>query len=154
MSTLVIGVDPGPTTGIAVLHPGTDDVFILQGDPTGAAAAVETLLDTSAADRIVLAIEQFVIGRASMRAGRHGQATRDLIGVLEALARSHATVSLALRSASEVKPWATDRRLAAAGLIEPTRGMGHARDACRHALFAAVHSGLMPDPMSRTAGAR
>jgi hypothetical protein len=53
-----------------------------------------------------------------------------------------------------VKPWATDTRLAAAGLMEPTTGMRHARDAARHALFAAVKTYGLPDPLSARAGAR
>jgi hypothetical protein len=153
MSTLVIGVDPGPTTGILALQVGKDPVAG-QGNPDGAEAIVDALLGTAEADQVLLAVEQFVIGRGSMRAGRYGQQTRDLIGVLQALARSRAKTSLVLRSAAQVKPWATNVRLQAAGLIRPTKGMTHARDAGRHALFAAVHTGLMPDPLSRTAGAR
>jgi hypothetical protein len=54
-----------------------------------------------------------------------------------------------LRAAALVKPWATDRRLTAAGLLDPTAGMGHARDAARHALYAAVHLQLTTDPLSK-----
>jgi hypothetical protein len=50
-----------------------------------------------------------------------------------------------------VKPWATDERLEAAGLLDLTKGMRHARDAARHALFTAVKDGGVPDPLSKHA---
>jgi hypothetical protein len=53
-----------------------------------------------------------------------------------------------------VKPWATDERLAAAGLLDPTKGMRHARDAARHALFCAVRDFGLPDPLSAKARTR
>jgi hypothetical protein len=58
------------------------------------------------------------------------------------------------RAAALVKPWATDKRLHAAGLLDATKGMQHARDASRQALYAAVHMGVTPDPLSRKAVAR
>jgi hypothetical protein len=53
-----------------------------------------------------------------------------------------------------VKPWAVDKRLHAAGLLDMTAGMRHARDAARHALFCAVKDYGLPDPLSSKAGAR
>jgi hypothetical protein len=47
-----------------------------------------------------------------------------------------------------VKPWATDKRLTAAGLLAMTAKMADARDACRHALYTAVHDAGIPDPLS------
>ena len=41
--------------------------------------------------------------------------------------------------------------MAAAGLLEPTKQLRHARDAARHALFAAVADCGIPDPLSRKA---
>jgi hypothetical protein len=60
-------------------------------------------------------------------------------------------VHVFLRNASLVKTWATDKRLAAAGLLDATKGMQHARDASRHALYAAVHTGMARDPLSTKA---
>jgi hypothetical protein len=42
---------------------------------------------------------------------------------------------------------ATKQRLIAAQVPQPA-GMGHSVDGARHALFEAVHSGLLPDPLS------
>jgi hypothetical protein len=52
------------------------------------------------------------------------------------------------RTAALVKPWATDKRLVAAGLLDITRGLPHARDGARHALFSAHHDSGAPDPLS------
>lgn len=162
MDKWIIGVDPGPTTGIVALRP-VGVPLIIQTNAAAAILVVESLIrqanDEPRRQPVLLAVEKFVIGRASMRAGQHGEVTRDLIGRLEAVARIvHVGVQIhqefVQRSASEVKPWATDLRLAAAGLVEPTKGMNHARDAGRHALFAAVRAGLLVDPLSRSADAR
>lgn len=103
--------------------------------------------------RVIVAAEQFVVnGRAGRsRTGTGGQIARDLIGALQHLPRELApavVVELHLRAAGAVKPWATDKRLAEAGLLSATQALPHARDAARHALFAAVKTGLMPDPLS------
>jgi len=50
---------------------------------------------------------------------------------------------------TDVKPWAIPARLVKAGLIKPTEGMRHARDAARHALYAAVHERITADPLSK-----
>lgn len=152
--TLVIGVDPGPTTGIVAFeHPGwllPNGIRVVQCSANAAVTLVRTLV----AQRwsVLLAVERFVVGRGSMRAGQHGTVTRELIGALQSLYEGlDGPLGWRARSASEVKPWATDERLAAAGLLDPTKGMGHARDAARHALYAAVRDCGMPDPLSRKA---
>jgi hypothetical protein len=53
------------------------------------------------------------------------------------------------RAAGLVKPWATDKRLLAAGLYQLCQGMPHARDAARHAIYCAAQDCGMPDPLSR-----
>jgi hypothetical protein len=76
-----------------------------------------------------------------------------MVGVLEHWAKTGVRGSYA-RSAADVKPWATDTRLQAAGLLDLTKGMRHARDAARHALFCAVCDFGLTDPLSRKAGPR
>lgn len=150
-ATIVVGIDPGPTTGIAALpFSGTDamgDPMVLQCDHFSALFFIRSLVDEHQQYAPMLAVEQFVIGGRSGRSGNAhaGQITRNLIGALSA----EFLADVVLRAAGQVKPWATDRRLAAAGLTGPTTGMNHARDAARHALFAAVHSGISRDPMSK-----
>lgn len=164
MTRIFIGVDPGPVPGIVVLRVDGASVtaHALQCTAGIAAALVDHLLaDAVEATHheyavtgagVVLAVEKFVVGKASMRSGRDGMVTRDLVGQLQRVAALRG-VRYVERSASQVKPWATDDRLAHARLLEPTKGMRHSRDAARHALFAAVHDGALPDPLSRKARA-
>lgn len=157
----VIGVDPGPIPGIVRLqldgcHGPIElvDAQALQVSPE----LIEPVLDMLAQDdRTAIAVERFVVGR---RAGRSataaaGGTTRDMVGVVTAWAGRAGVRYVHTRAAADVKPWATDRRLHAAGLLEPlTTGMRHARDAARHALFCAVRDYGLPDPLSARAGAR
>lgn len=139
---MLIGVDPGPVTGVFAIEAvgGQVEYRFAQADPDTAVTLV--LAWQTASD--VLVIEDFVIGTKTGKANdqRAGQQTRN---VLERL-RPYAT---AVRTASQVKGWATDERLKAAGIHEKLQGMRHARDAARHALFHAVKSGVLVDPLSR-----
>jgi hypothetical protein len=158
MSWLVIGVDPGPTPGIAALHATASRAVaaaVVQCDQGSTVLLVRALLSTldPAGDGgrpPILAVERFVVGyrAARSRTAAAGAATRDLVGAVRAMVREIGA-RFEERPAAAVKPWASDARLAAAGLLERTRGLPHARDAARHALYAAVHAHLMPDPLSR-----
>jgi hypothetical protein len=147
----VIGIDPGPVPGIVrLLLLRTDTTALLDAQALQVTRGVlpEALSGLSRRSHHAVALERFVVGR---RAGRSttpeaGIATRNMIGEVVAWARDRCPVHL--RSASEVKPWATDARLEAAGLLELTKGMRHARDAARHALFCAVRDYGLPDPLS------
>lgn len=153
-----IGIDPGPTPGIVRLtppvRPGQQlEVDVIQCTAQTACTVLWSLLSTQIRKpehTVLVQIERFVVGR---RAGRSssagaGEVTRDLIGRLQREAEHHEGVSVVLRSASTAKAWATDERLERAGLLGLTKGMRHARDAARHALFAATHAGAFPDPLS------
>lgn len=149
----IIGVDPGETTGIALLQAGR--IEVVQCSP-GAVLSIVGALSKNATEwtaGLVIAVERFVV---STRAGRSaspkaGATTRALITALTDAHDPQIGVRVLLRSASEVKPWATDARLKAAGLIDVCKGMPHARDGARHALFAAVHDCGIPDPLSKRA---
>jgi hypothetical protein len=144
----VVGIDPGPVVGVAVVC--TNPRFaptVIQVN----AGSVETVLEGWHTVYAVgaLATERFVVGpraaRSSTPAG--GARARAVVELLSGWAAEKGVPHFR-RSASEVKPWATDGRLAAAGLLELTKGMRHARDAARHALFCAVKDYGLPDPLS------
>lgn len=151
--TLVVGVDPGATTGICALT-YLDAVDGLYAGPaivleTAAGDAVDLIVRILAEHRrrryeTLLAVEQFVVSQraAHSATAQAGQVTRELIAELT----GHAPMYV--RSAATVKPWATDRRLRAAGLYAATKGYNHARDAARHALYTAVKTHAAPDPLS------
>lgn len=143
----VIGVDPGGTTGIAILRPD-GEWELIQCTPGVVLKLVRQYIDYQRPT--LIAVEKFVVGpRAgkSAHAGA-GKTARELVGQLHALAGLHTDVAFAERSASTVKKWATDRRLVAAG-VPAMRGMPHAHDGARHALYAAVHDRGLRDPLSR-----
>lgn len=153
MSTRVFGVDPGPAPGIVMLHIDGRRIQWAHAIQCTAGVSIEiigSLLTNGRAawPLTIIATERFVVGRGSQRSGKAGRVTRDLVGQLQLLASEHED-GYVERSASEVKPWATDVRLGHAGLLEPTKGMTHARDGGRHALFAAVKHGCLPDPLSK-----
>jgi hypothetical protein len=158
-SLYVVGVDPGLTTGVFAVewfdgeHAGlrSDPIAVQVHGSEGVITIVSALLARRPLAEHVLAVEQFVVGaRASRSSSAHaGRVTRALISELGELGADVFT-----RSAAMVKPWATDQRLHAAGLLLATKGMGHARDASRHALYAAVHMGAAQDPLSKKAVSR
>lgn len=141
MSARVIGVDPGPTPGIVVL--GVEDGQLTDvGVMQCSASLLYTLVSAfNPYKEAVVAVERFV---ARGRANAAQSLTHDQVANLE---RLHPIIFQ--RSASQVKPWATDARLEAAGLLEACKGMCHARDAARHALYAAVHDAGLTDPLSK-----
>lgn len=153
----VIGIDPGPVVGMCMLHAGT--VSLLQCDPEMALTVLRhyTGPDDSglyAPGKVWVVTERFVDGYRSGRvAGRHGsQAAKDLNGALTTLDLGGPDGLKRLvvhRSAAQVKPWATDKRLSAAGIeIANPSTMRHALDAGRHALYAAVVDCGWPDPLT------
>lgn len=146
MKPFVLGVDPGQTTGICLIDGAYRD--LLQVTPGLVVPIVRSLLH--AAPETVLAIERFVVGPRASRSSTPaaGQTTRGLIGALVNVG-DELGIRVVQRSASEVKPWATDERLERAGLLAACKGMPHARDAARHAIYAAVSDCGLPDPLSR-----
>lgn len=161
-NTAVFGIDPGPTTGLCVLRwdwsrdgrPINFDAHVAQCNHAFAPAFVRYAAhDHGAYTYLHYAIERFVIGRGSMRARRAGAITVDLVGELKSMVLDFEPPEhVHEQTAAQVKPWATDERLKAAGLLDITNGMRHARDAARHALFAAVKHCKLPDPLSLKGG--
>ena len=138
--TRVIGIDPGPMPGIVVLEFHEGRLYGRNAVQCTAEVLYHVLRGLNIVDATFVAVERFV---PRGRANAAQELTRDQVAQLW---RHHDRV--VARSASQVKPWATDARLEAAGLLEATKGMRHARDAARHALFAAVKDGGLPDPLS------
>lgn len=154
--TLVIGVDPGGTTGLAAVEYTPEQGYrlaahlgvpLLPGEvPTQIGAMVGTVIGDAAGPWWV-AVERFIVNR---RAGRSstaaaGERARAIVGALEAAFPGR----VKQRNASAMKGWnAGDTRLQAAGLA-PTQGRPHTRDAAGHALYFQVTSLGNPDPLGR-----
>lgn len=149
----VTGVDGGGTTGVALL-------ILEKTDPRGKFYTVKETtfyqFEGASADTVrgniealhpdIIAVEDFVsMRRAGRLAGyrKGGKLAADIAAVVAAMDAPFGPV--VRNSAGRAKKWGSDRRLAAAG-IRP-RGMVHAMDAARHALFAACNVGLIEDPL-------
>lgn len=159
---VILGIDPGPTPGVVRLvlrsvgdkwsgksvTPLADWADVVQCT-AGALIPVLNGLHDIPQSTTTLAYEAFVTGRRAARSSTPaaGKATRDVTRDLAAWAAHHDIPSHTY-AAGHVKPWATDERLAAAGLLKMTKGMQHARDGARHALFSAVKHYGLPDPLS------
>jgi hypothetical protein len=158
--SLVIGVDPGGTTGLAAVEHTEECGYRLLahiGVPYTAAetvthiAGMVVLVGPGEAGPWWIAAERFVVSR---RAGRSstaaaGQRARDILGALEVAFPGR----VKLRNAGQAKAWGVTARLDAAGLM-PTQGRPHTTDAVRHALMFHVANLGNPDPLSRVQGAR
>lgn len=168
----VIGIDPGPTPGLVLLdYTYVSDLGAMNGAMILSrvealqctAGLLGDLLEALFSDgavqpKTIVQVERYVTGNRSSRSlvPKAGAVTRELVTVVQRVC-GFSDVPCYARSASEVKPWADaneGERLARVGLLEPTKGMRHARDAARHALFCAVHDGGVPDPLSNRSGKR
>lgn len=152
-----IGIDPGPVPGIVMLTPrgrrlGLD---VVQCSSAMAQTVLYALLTDARMCQgtapALVQIERFVARGRMTKDQRH---TADMVARLQREASDHAAVTVVLRSAANVKPWASDARLQSCitdgdqTLWTATAGMRHARDAARHALFVACRDGGVPDPLS------
>lgn len=152
----VIGIDPGPVVGAVRLHLSTTKALYAADALQCTPDILLSILDAISRQALTaVAIERFVVGSRAARSSTPsgGAEARRIVSLLCDWAAAE-DLPVILRSAADVKPWATDERLKVAGLLEATKGMRHARDAARHALFCAVSAYGLPDPLSRKAGAR
>jgi hypothetical protein len=150
--TYVIGVDTGPMAGIVgllVAAKRIERVEVVQCSDDVLMRVLRGLIGGSTAG-LVIAVERFVVGPRAGRSGTPaaGRAAREQAALIRDWAQLYHATYTEL-PAGHVKPWATDVRLNAAGLLEATKGMRHARDAARHALFTAVRDCGLPDPLSK-----
>lgn len=136
MSYLLIGVDPGYTTGIHASDSETDLTIPMQIDGITVVPVLQALRHgLGDYDRIVIACEQFVIRNRASKISTPGF-VREQVGQIGSWARGYSNVQVVLRPAVTVKAWATDARLVSAGWYTALPGMRHAMDAARHALYA------------------
>lgn len=155
-SLAALGIDTGPHTGFFAAW-WSRATWELQYALAFECAAVmapsmlRVLMEVPAVPMVKVAgIEAFTArGRSQRLAGvriaaMHAE-QHELLAVL-----NHCGVHCLARPAGTVKPWATDKRLEAAGLLKLAGTSPHIRDAGRHMLFSACQAGL-PDPLSSVA---
>jgi hypothetical protein len=145
MPDYYVGIDPGPSTGIAVLNfndlePPGWEVF-----QVGGVSAI-WLLDHILRDYRpkIVAVEEFIVSNRPGTKGADAELTRRIAN--QAAAKRLNGYTVRERRAIDVKPWATDKRLAKTDFPWGAK-FKDARDAGRHALYAAVRDGRERDPL-------
>ena len=165
---VVIGVDPGPIPGLAVLAYADGHLaetrtlqcsanfiaLLLREEIVHAKAPINGALTEDEPTTVLLSVERYLpskMGNRMLAAGQNAQ-TRDMAARLVAeYAQGWPWLRTVSYPAAPVMRWATEDRLRKVGAWEITTGCAHARSAAKHALYAAVKDGNMPDPLSRKA---
>jgi hypothetical protein len=157
-----VGLDPGPATGMCFLDYNAGRLVgrsLIQAVGADAAVVLQGMLNTYYSGKPypvgkrVASVEKFVTGRSAGSRGKPADVTRQLVYELaEVLEMFGYTVKI--RPAADVKPWASDKRLVAAGVVPSLKGMhgdmNHAYDGARHCLFGARDAGIIQDPLLKT----
>lgn len=120
MSTLIIGIDPGDSTGLAAIRDGRL-LTAFQGTPANATRMAEILLDKyRATDKITIVVERFT--------PRHGHVThqptaQQYIGVVRNLATKW-VVKLVEQGPAEAKAVASNAMLRALDMFPTGKTVG------------------------------
>jgi hypothetical protein len=158
-----VGVDPGPATGLCFLDYDRGHLVgrtLLQSEGATAAYVLRDLLEMHVTefpggrhvDRRIGSVEKFVTGASAGSRGKNADVTRQLVMELTEVLQGFG-YTVTIRPAADVKPWASNRRLVAAGIYSSEKtmhtDMGHAADAARHCLYGAHEAGITADPLIR-----
>lgn len=133
---IVIGVDPGETTGLFVYDSdsGSHDHEQLRGTEY----VLQWVNDRVDIADTEIAMERFVLGTNTARYTRHPQTMHVIHAIDSLFSTSHVTVTL--QTASEAKSFAPNALLRRIGWY--ARSMPHANDAARHALLRLARRNL------------
>lgn len=132
MSSYILAVDPGGTTGRAEWHDGQ---FNSGEEPDWLA-----WLDSRDFYHDIFVIEKYTITAKTAKLSQQTEALR-ITGALEWIA--YPCKRVIMQTPAEAKAFSTDGKLKKIGWYRP--GMGHANDAARHLLLCCVRRGLV-DP--------
>lgn len=152
MPDYYMGVDPGPSTGIALLsfsdfEPPGWEVFQTYG--TSALWLIDRIYQDYCPKAI--SVEQFIPSNRAGTKGKDAELTRLIANYAvdhgQRVVRTGGVHAFVVeRRATDVFLWATDKRLKAAEFPWGTK-YKDARSAGKHALFCAVRDGKERDPL-------
>jgi hypothetical protein len=157
--TSVVGIDPGPTTGICLIefvagygYPLPEcNITLIQANSGTALRVLEAYLSHFYADERITKryaqVEKFVTGSSAGTRGAKADLTRQYVMKFAELLQLFG-YGVKIRPAADMKSWATGRRLTAAGVPKQPDTMRHAADSAGHCLFAAVKDAQMKDPLA------
>lgn len=140
--TLIMGVDPGGTTGAALIEwncalPISSENVTLRQTWELPFEDFPAWADTWIPRVDYLAVERYLITGRTVTGTRQYEAMYVIGGLitLTALVSPITAPDIVMNTAANAKNAWTNDRLAAAGFADATRGSRHARDALRHALL-------------------
>lgn len=139
--TLIVAVDPGKATGVALFRShGTDDPVLLESHEFGREDLEkwleEKLLRSTAGEDVHVVAERYIIGDADSP-----WSLREL-GVLSYLSRKGGWGEPSLQSPADAKSFCPNERLKSLGYWHKG-GAGHALDAVRHGILYMVRKQLL-----------
>lgn len=130
----VLGVDPGGTTGLAVVDTDRRKIHLSESDPRATVAKLYESVCRSP-DFDLIAVERFIITPRTAKITRQPDAM-EIIGAIKAFAQvARRPTPVIMQDPGSAKTAWDNERLKVHGIYGPP-SMGHARDAMRHALFA------------------
>lgn len=132
---MILAIDPGKLTGIAVFQDRGPQAFQL-GFQEACDFLGENIAPGGGIELVI--VERFIIGPSTGKLGDVNWSL-EVIGVTRWLA-TKAGVPLRFQAPADAKRFATDARLKALGWYTPTPG-GHANDALRHLVVGLVADG-------------
>jgi hypothetical protein len=156
MITSVIGIDPGPTTGVCFLdYPeplslGPVQIEIFQMEHS----CVEHFLDAYIAAyynrpevvRKFAQVEKFTTGNSAGTKGKKAELTRQC--VMRYTEKLQLAGYKTVIEPNTAKTWASDKRLERLGVTASKTSLVHGRDAARHAMYCAVKHAGRKDPLA------
>lgn len=156
----VVGIDPGPCTGMCFLEYQDGELAgrtVLQCEGATAALFLKEYLEIHVTSfpggkhegRRVGSVEKFVTGRSAGSRGKAADVTRQLVMELAEVLELYG-YAVRIRPAADVKPWSSNKRVAAGlGLTEKdlTDSLRHGWDAARHCIYGGHEAGVISDPL-------
>jgi hypothetical protein len=137
VASVVVAVDPGGTTGIALWTP---PMGLSLKEVRGGDKAVDWLADIARqVGHAHFVVERYIITPATAKMSQQHDAL-EIIGALKFLIRKYGH-TLTMQTPAEAKAFSTDKKLKNVGWYQP--GQGHARDASRHALLFLAKQGII-----------
>lgn len=135
----VIAIDPGVTTGWAVLDP---DGSFRSGEVRGPYDFLRRVYEMvqSRVFDYELVVERYTITPETIKKSRQTDPL-EIIGALRFFA-AHYKTGFTLQSPAEAKAFSTDAKLKRMRWFTP--GQGHANDAARHLLCYSISKGYIP----------
>ena len=146
MSKRVMAIDPGKTTGLAMLDMETGDYTYAEWEFTDTASFILAHAQEHGAD-LVIVVERFFININTIK-DTQAPWSLEVIGWARGCSHLFCNRDVHLHDAAAAKRFGSDERLKTMGWYVP--GRGHANDAARHLLLLLVTRGWLDNKVLRS----